>query len=65
MFGAEHFRTLEDTWLLALVLVRQRKLDEALAIHTALLPVARRVLGPADRVTVDLVHPRFLDPDWH
>jgi hypothetical protein len=60
--GDEHFRTMQCKWVLVDVLVRQNELDEAHEIHSALLPMARRVLGPQHFLTRSLQRPDFLDP---
>jgi len=52
--GGEHYRTLEAKYGLVCVLQDLNKLEEARAIRDAVLPVARRVLGPTHRVTLGL-----------
>ena len=61
--GETDMRTLEAQWQLADVLVDQRSKDEAREIRDAVLPLARRVLGPSHGVTRYLAHPDFLDPE--
>ena len=64
VFGDEDRKTLESRWQLAIVHVCLGEIDDAQTLRDAVLPVARRVLGPENAITRSLQRQRFLDPSY-
>ena len=62
LLGETHWHTLECEALLAMELAEQDQIAEAREIRDRLLPIVRRILGPAHRITGWLNDPDFLDP---